>query len=479
MSDSKIRLSNEERGGSYIDSLVRELLKVIDYSSLTNKIDNKYVKNLINQKTVPHLLFGAYKGAKQYKNRIKDRNRITITISSKRNELYEPTLGYLASNTDYLKKKDDKIEVSYDAIASEGGGSGRSITFNLRQMETPSSQNNDDEDRRINALLGEMEQSFIPLEYSNTVKYKGIEFEVTKSDNSIDSKGKKTSLQEDILEFTIEKKNRKILKEFFREVIQTYYESNLKKGLRVFSANSWGGWEIITDSLNKDLEGVFIDQEDKDYITKDIDNFLSKKEKLKEKGIPYKRNFLFHGVSGTGKTTLIKALATKYRRDIYFFSMNRSMDNNDFIQTINDIQSGSFIVIEEVDVIFNQREKTEGNVSFDVFINALDGIVSKEDSIIFMTTNHIEKVDEALMRPGRVDTQLEFKEGEFSHFKAMAEFIYDKTLNSKETKSLAKILGLHNTYKHSLIQNFYIKFNSFEEMIQSGKSFEKFKDHYN
>ena len=50
----------------------------------------------------------------------------------------------------------------------------------------------------------------------------------------------------------------------------------------------------------------------------------------------------------------------------------------------------------------NQRQ----GLSFSGFLNALDGIRSQEGQILFMTTNHIEKLDPALLRPGRCDVQV-------------------------------------------------------------------------
>ena len=45
----------------------------------------------------------------------------------------------------------------------------------------------------------------------------------------------------------------------------------------------------------------------------------------------------------------------------------------------------------------------QSSVTFSGFLNALDGVASGEERIIFMTTNHVEKLDPALIRPGRVD----------------------------------------------------------------------------
>ena len=71
----------------------------------------------------------------------------------------------------------------------------------------------------------------------------------------------------------------------------------------------------------------------------------------------------------------------------------------------------SLILLEDVDAAFVQREAAEGApgrrrqsmVTFSGLLNALDGVAAGEERILFMTTNHIEKLDPALIRPGRVD----------------------------------------------------------------------------
>jgi chaperone BCS1 len=66
------------------------------------------------------------------------------------------------------------------------------------------------------------------------------------------------------------------------------------------------------------------------------------------------------------------------------------------------------VLIEDIDAAFNKRVQTsedgyQSSVTFSGFLNALDGVASGEERIIFMTTNHIAKLDPALIRPGRVD----------------------------------------------------------------------------
>jgi len=50
----------------------------------------------------------------------------------------------------------------------------------------------------------------------------------------------------------------------------------------------------------------------------------------------------------------------------------------------------------------------KSQISFSGLLNAIDGVASHEGRILIMTTNHRERLDPALIRPGRVDVQIEF-----------------------------------------------------------------------
>jgi chaperone BCS1 len=67
------------------------------------------------------------------------------------------------------------------------------------------------------------------------------------------------------------------------------------------------------------------------------------------------------------------------------------------------------ILIEDVDAFFQQRSKADTGVkvSYSGFINALDGVAAHEGSVVFLTTNHPQLIDEAAIRSGRVDFRLE------------------------------------------------------------------------
>lgn len=75
---------------------------------------------------------------------------------------------------------------------------------------------------------------------------------------------------------------------------------------------------------------------------------------------------------------------------------------------MSDAPANSILLLEDVDAMFVQREEGHktNKITFSGFLNALDGVRSQEGQILFMTTNHKEKLDPALLRPGRADVHV-------------------------------------------------------------------------
>jgi len=85
------------------------------------------------------------------------------------------------------------------------------------------------------------------------------------------------------------------------------------------------------------------------------------------------------------------------------------VDDDTFNRILVDAPSKSILLLEDIDAIFSQREKgmfASRKLTFSGFLNALDGVRSQEGQILFMTTNHMEKLDAALLRPGRTDVKV-------------------------------------------------------------------------
>ena len=72
-----------------------------------------------------------------------------------------------------------------------------------------------------------------------------------------------------------------------------------------------------------------------------------------------------------------------------------------------DVPERAMILLEDIDGMFSGREKLgSGYLTFSGFLNALDGIKASEGQILYMTTNHLDRLDPALIRPGRIDVRV-------------------------------------------------------------------------
>jgi mitochondrial chaperone BCS1 len=118
------------------------------------------------------------------------------------------------------------------------------------------------------------------------------------------------------------------------------------------------------------------------------------------------------GVPGSGKTSLIIALAGELGVNVYSLNLGDPQLTDGALSTLlADAKQGSFILLEDIDAAFTKREKgkdSENGVTFSGLLNALDGAASKEGSVVFMTTNHKDVLDPALIRPGRADVHVQF-----------------------------------------------------------------------
>ncbi|KAF7792973.1 hypothetical protein EIP86_004078 [Pleurotus ostreatoroseus] len=157
------------------------------------------------------------------------------------------------------------------------------------------------------------------------------------------------------------------------------------------------------------LRSVVLDEGIGEKIAEDIKAFLSRRQWYADRGIPYRRGYLLYGPPGSGKSSFIQALAGSLNYDICLLNLSeRGLADDKLIHLLSNAPERSIVLIEDIDAAFNKRVQTtedgyQSSVTFSGFLNALDGVASGEERIIFMTTNHLERLDPALIRPGRVD----------------------------------------------------------------------------
>lgn len=177
--------------------------------------------------------------------------------------------------------------------------------------------------------------------------------------------------------------------------------------------NSWGTeWKPFGHPRRKrPLESVILDEGVKERIVEDVRDFLDSGKWYHDRGIPYRRGYLLYGPPGTGKSSFIQALAGELDYDIAILNLSeRGLTDDRLNHLLTIVPNRTLVLLEDVDAAFsNRRTQTDAdgyrgaNVTFSGLLNALDGVASAEERILFLTTNHVDRLDAALVRPGRVD----------------------------------------------------------------------------
>ncbi|KAJ3687258.1 hypothetical protein LUZ61_016422 [Rhynchospora tenuis] len=222
---------------------------------------------------------------------------------------------------------------------------------------------------------------------------------------------------------------------------------------RLFTNNSTSSgtrgrvWSHVAFEHPATFDTLAMDPEKKKEIIDDLMTFREGKEYYNRIGKAWKRGYLLYGPPGTGKSTMIAAIANLLEYDVYDLELTAVKNNTDLRKIFLETTSKSIIVIEDIDCSLDlsgkrkdkkkrPNDETEralptateeidkaNNVTLSGLLNFIDGLWSAcgGERIIIFTTNHIEKLDPALIRRGRMDMHIEMSYCTFEAFKVLAK----------------------------------------------------------
>lgn len=233
-----------------------------------------------------------------------------------------------------------------------------------------------------------------------------------------------------------------------------------------YDARHGGGmWYRRAVKPCRPIDTVYLDGNQRDMITHDVERFLhaDTAARYRSKGIPHRRGYLFHGPPGNGKSSLAMALAGHFGLNVYSLSLRDSTLNDNYLASLFNVLPPSkvLVLLEDIDSAGLKREEEFDdissidewampnpprrarpsyrpvNITLSGVLNAIDGIAAPEGHILIMTTNAPEALDKALVRPGRVDVKVEFKNAGQNQLREMFSRMYrdEGTSNTDETVS--------------------------------------------
>jgi len=197
-------------------------------------------------------------------------------------------------------------------------------------------------------------------------------------------------------------------------------------------------WKRVSKEKSRKMNSVILPEGFKALVEKDMERFLSAtgKEWYSKYCIPYKRSYLFYGLPGTGKTSLITALAGRFERNVCFLAAHHpGFTDETFSTAIRELPPKAIVVLEDIDSLFDKERNTmnqKSPLTFTGLLNGLDGIGEPTGTIFIMTTNFIDRLDPALIRAGRVDMKVKFNAASDEQLEQFFLWFQEKDPKAKE-----------------------------------------------
>ena len=188
-----------------------------------------------------------------------------------------------------------------------------------------------------------------------------------------------------------------------------------KRKPSLWVSDSWGNWRQQDAPIRK-ISSVVLEEGKKEEILEDIQKFLRDEKRYNDLGIPWHRGYIFHGPPGTGKTSLIKAIAGELGLDLWYAPLGDMKEDSSLVDLVRSVRARGILLLEDVDAYEAALDRDDegagtkipgGGISNSALYNALDGVVTPHGLITIMTTNHIDRLDPALLRSGRADVVVE------------------------------------------------------------------------
>jgi chaperone BCS1 len=198
-------------------------------------------------------------------------------------------------------------------------------------------------------------------------------------------------------------------------------------GVRSWLYSYNDGWEYSENYTPRLLDSVVLQPGDKERLVQDITRFRAAKQRYSRLGVPYHRGYLFYGPPGTGKTSLVSALGAHFALSVYCVNLGEFTDRS-LMAAVSQIPKNSLLLFEDIDCMkggqarsakstaseseaqADPKQKTgnsgSNGVTLSGLLNVLDGFFAPTGVLFMMTTNQIEALDSALLRPGRIDFRL-------------------------------------------------------------------------
>ena len=280
----------------------------------------------------------------------------------------------------------------------------------------------DDDDKDEKRVL------FSPAPGDHLLRYRGKFIWINRERSKPEGPGAQTRRPIESITLTVIGRSQVPLRTILEDASATVIERQRER-VAVY-VGDYGWWRKLKGTRKRPYESVFLPPGDAEALIGDARWFLGNRSSYYSACVPYRRGYLLHGKPGTGKTSIVAALASELNLSLYVLPLSSpGMSDQQLSSLLLAVRPGSIVLLEDVDAVGLRRKAAQASggtepsatpaeadddsasgVTLSGLLNCLDGIVSQEGCLTFLTTNNVEALDDALIRPGRVDMRIEFKQ---------------------------------------------------------------------
>ncbi|QRW16677.1 mitochondrial chaperone BCS1 [Rhizoctonia solani] len=209
------------------------------------------------------------------------------------------------------------------------------------------------------------------------------------------------------LEVSILARDREVINQLLREAKEAYTSEDQNR-VSIYTCDQYNCWHRSASRAKRPMQSIVLDPSIKNMIMEDAKDFMASEnwyiEGNYKSGIPFRRGYLLHGAPGSGKTSLIHALAGELKLDVYVISLSRrGFDDARLHEIISDLPPRAIALIEDIDASFTTAVGVRGSSAGTATSGSDEG---GGNSCWFAGC---DRRNPALTRPGRMDVHVEFR----------------------------------------------------------------------
>jgi SpoVK/Ycf46/Vps4 family AAA+-type ATPase len=386
------------------------------------------------------------------------------------NEFYDYVLHYICSETTLSEKVDSFCYLEES---------------NLRSYEyKPRFRKGDNKEKKVK--ICSLEDTSFSFEWDGKQIYFNLEtFEENNTPKLITIAPSNSCTAEQIIlkKLSLKSDEKQIMidfvdkaKDFCEDQIKECKKSS-NKSIKVFY---WRKeyWNLLFKNPKRPIETLYLKEGQKEELLEKVEEFYSEETRSEylSFGIPYKCVMMLYGVPGSGKTSTINTIASHFDCDIYTIPVSKELTDYMLIDAIASLEDKEekkrIIVIEDIDSIFTNRKTGDdhNSITLQGLLNCFDGFSCAEGTLLFITANKPEILDEALLRSCRIDHRFELDYADKYQTKAIFEMVLPEQ-NDKFDKFYTLIQKRSEKYTTAMLQEFLFFNRKCDDILKKSSEF--------